>query len=64
MSGPNVTVGARAGGRAAVTQAKVTRAATGEVEYHYSITKVPWWNLKQRRWVKTRLEAFKRQEHT
>lgn len=50
----NVLVGAKAGARAGVCQAKVIRA-DGSVEYHYSISKVPWWRRGQRKWLKINL---------
>lgn len=53
----NVTVGAKAGARAGVCEAKVIRG-DGTVEYFYSVPKVPWWRFAQRRWVQRQLAMF------
>lgn len=54
---------AKSTGRTGVTQAKVIRA-NGTTEYHYSIPTLPWWAIKQRRWVRRRLADFRSQENT
>lgn len=44
---------------ATVAQAKVVRAATGEVEYHYSVPAVPWFRFADRRWIRASLRNFR-----
>lgn len=45
----------------AISQAKVIRVS-GEIEYHYSIPKVAWYNIKGRLWLNRRLKAMKAEE--
>lgn len=58
----NVTRGAKAKVKAGVTQAKVIRT-NGDIEYYYSVPKVPWWKFQQRRWVARRLAMFRAEEN-